>query len=393
MVVAQKVFSIVNQMHENRRPRVLPTETALSKVIEDVFWSSLDQYEGTPIRTRIFFAPRKALASGEGIIQLEERHPISQDTIRRLSPAHTADGALIAVEDATDGLNFEGLLCSFPTVARASPLWLGVETRSSGAVRISIGANPILEVTRGSITQLGGMSFDRTAAEVLLMSARLFPVEPTGLDWHISSALLDIAFAMENYGTGGALWILPTGSSISGDMEGLGNPIRMRDDSWEPYREMWESRTSTIRLLNPGCDQGHDFLWRAAQEWDFLRRYALTKSISSLAMVDGAIVINGSPEVLAFGVICNKFLAPATKVLRSNDPTQPFIGEEVNASEFGGSRHRSAIDFCSSHSPAAALVASHDGGLTVFASLEKGCVIGSRVSLIRSDAEVKDKPA
>jgi hypothetical protein len=97
--------------------------------------------------------------------------------------------------------------------------------------------------------------------------------------------------------------------------------------------------------------------------------------------------MNGSPEVLAFGVICNTF-TPAAEVLRATDLSTPTTGEVVDPSVFGGSRHRSAIDFCSTYSPAGALVASHDGGLTVFASLKGGSVIGSQVSLIASDAEV-----
>jgi hypothetical protein len=35
------------------------------------------------------------------------------------------------------------------------------------------------------------------------------------------------------------------------------------------------------------------------------------------------------------------------------------------------------------------LVASHDGGLTVFASTDKDRVVGRKISLIASDAEVK----
>jgi hypothetical protein len=233
------------------------------------------------------------------------------------------------------------------------------------------------------------MSFNRTVAEVFLKAAGLFPTEPASLDWHVASALLDIGFAIEQHGTGGALWILPAGSSISRELEGLGERIEMRAEWWEPYREMWENRTSIIRLLNPGCNQGHEFLQAAAQQWDLLRRNALSKSISSLAKVDGAIVINGSPQILAFGVICNKFRDPAAQVLRSTDPSHPHSGEVVVASEFGGSRHRSAIDFCSSFFPAGAVVASHDGGLTVFVSLEKGRVIGSQVSLMRFVTEVK----
>jgi sensor domain DACNV-containing protein len=384
---AKEILDIVSHMHELRQPRVLPTQAALSKVLQDVFWSSLDQYEGNPVRARVFFAPRAALENSERVIQLATRQRVSTQTLRQLAPAHALDGALLAVEDDSEGLHIEGILGSLPFVRGASPLWLCVECRGPGSVRVSIGSQPILEYTRGVTKQLGGMSFDRTAAEVLLMGAGLFPIEPPGLEWHISSALLDIGRTIEQYGGGGAIWILPAGTAMSGHLEGLGNRVGMHSVWWEPYREMWEMRTSTIRLLNPGCDQGHEFLQRAAQEWDFLRQDALTKSVATLPRVDGAIVINGSPEVLAFGVICNTFES-ATEVLRATDPSRPTTGEVVDVSVFGGSRHRSAIDFCSSHSPAGALVASHDGGLTVFASMKEGRVIGSRVSLIPSAANV-----
>lgn len=384
--IARRVLGIVYQMHELRRPRTIPSEGALRRVLEDVFWSSLDRYEGIELRTRVFFAPRKALTTPWGVIQLAVPRPISRHVIRQLSPAQSAHGGLIAVEGAADCVTVEGILGSFPSVRGVSPLWLSVESRGPGAIRVSVASSTILEFGGGQLRQLGGMSFDRVAAEFLLMRTQLFP---TGLDWHVASALLDIGFAIEQHGTGGALWILPAGTSISGDMEGLGERVEMRPEWWEPYREMWEMRTSTMRLLNPGCDQGHEFLQDAAQQWDFLRKDALTNSISSLAKVDGAIVINGTPQVLAFGVICNKFRDPATEVMRSTDRSHLDNGDAVEASVFGGSRHRSAIDFCSSYSPAGALVASHDGGLTVFASLEKGHVIGGQVSLIDSDAKIK----
>ena len=102
-------------------------------------------------------------------------------------------------------------------------------------------------------------------------------------------------------------------------------------------------------------------------------------------MVDGAIVINGSPQVLAFGVICNKFDKSASRVLQFTDPKNLAIYKEVDASDFGGSRHRSAIAFCRNQSPACAVVASHDGGITIFTSGEHARVFGSRVSVISAN--------
>jgi len=193
------------------------------------------------------------------------------------------------------------------------------------------------------------MSLDRIAAEVLLMSAKLFPNEPNGLKWHIASMLLDVGQAIDRHGTGGAVWILPSGTFMDGDLSDLGYNVEVGPMFWEPFREMWEMRTSTITI-------------------------------------DGAIVVNGAPQLLAFGVICNRFSIRSNEVFRLNDPSDLSKGERVDVSEFGGSRHRSAIDFCANHSPAGAVVASHDGGVTVFASKDTGVVFGSRVSPIASDA-------
>jgi hypothetical protein len=126
----------------------------------------------------------------------------------------------------------------------------------------------------------------------------------------------------------------------------------------------------------------------AAQEWDGARKSSLARSIASLAGTDGAILMDGSPRVLEFGVIYNKFSQPATSVLRTFHPSRPLKGVAVDAAEFGGSRHRSAIDFCSNNHPAGALIASHDGGLTVFVSLAHGTVIGNHVSSIPSHPDV-----
>jgi hypothetical protein len=175
---------------------------------------------------------------------------------------------------------------------------------------------------------------------------------------------------------------------MAGALKGLGYPVEMSQDWCEPYREMWEMRTLMIASASLSKSSGN-WLWQVAQEWDHQRQDAITRSISTLAMVDGAIVINGSPQVLAFGVICNKFRVSASRVLQLTDPKDLSINKEVDASDFGGSRHRSAIDFCLNQSPACAVVASHDGGLTIFASWEQDRVVGSRVSLISSDAEVQ----
>lgn len=386
---AAQVLQIISQMHRLEQPYVVPSEHALAHVFEQVFWSSVNHYEGLLLTARVFFAPRAALTTSSGMIAFDTRLAVSQESIRRFSPAHGDDGGLLVVEDSEKGIAIEGILGSSPFSRGSSPHWLCVESRAPGTIRVGSGRLPLLEFTHGSVKQLGGMSFDRTFAEVLLIGAAVFPAEPAGYNWHVASALVDIVFDIEARGKGGAIWILPSSRSSASEVEGSGHRVLMADGWWEPYREMWEDRTSTIRLLNPGCQQGHEFLQTAAQEWDGARKRSLTRSIASLAGTDGAILMDGSPRVLGFGVVYNKFSRPATSVLRTSDPSCPLEGTVVDAAEFGGSRHRSAIDFCSSNHPAVSLVASHDGGVTAFASLAPGKVIGNQVSLIPSHAGVK----
>lgn len=87
--IARKVLNIIEEMHELRRPRFVPSEAALARVIEHVFWASVDQYEGTPLKARIFFAPT---ITGAEIIHMSSPPPLSRHTIRSLSPAHAKDG-------------------------------------------------------------------------------------------------------------------------------------------------------------------------------------------------------------------------------------------------------------------------------------------------------------
>lgn len=391
--LAATTLRLLSQGVPFHTPVVTPPQAVLAQAIGDVFWSTLEALEGTALRVRIYFAPLAAIGNSYGIVGLPEPRPYSASSLRTLAPAHGPEGGLLLVEDSNGDFTVRGLLGSLPFVPTAAPLWLCVEGRGPGSIRVSVGFEPLLDYTRGKVRELGGMAFDRTFAESLLMSVNLFPVSPPGRSWQIASALLDCAFEVERVGHGGALWLLPDESPMPSALKDTGVPIAMGRDSWDPYLEEWEMRTSTIRLLNPGCDGRHEFLQPAAQQWDVLRKRAVSRTIACLALVDGAIVVNGTPNVLAFGVICNKFEYPVAHIKRATDPAQPHRAVSASSADFGGSRHRSAIDFCSTHAPAGALVASHDGGLTVFAGLERGEVIGSRISTIRSSPNTTVAPS
>jgi hypothetical protein len=175
--IARKVLNIIEEMHELRRPRFIPSEAALVHLIEYVFWASVDQYEGTPLKARIFFAPTISLREGfpkeygAEIIHLNSPPPLSRHSIRSLSPVHAKDGALLVESDLRAELHIHAVLSSSSSTRGVSPHWLSVESRGPGCVKVCIGPTPILEFTRGTLKHLAGMSLDRTAAEMLRREA------------------------------------------------------------------------------------------------------------------------------------------------------------------------------------------------------------------------------
>lgn len=377
-------------MHELRRPNVIPNKQSLSRVIEDVFWSSLDRYERIPLKARIFFAPVAALTGAEYIIRLTNPVPVSKESIRGLAPAHPPDGGLLVMQDSAGTLRVEAILGSYPFAGgRAQPNWLCVESKDAGCFRISNRSELILEFTRGYVKQLGGMSLDRTSAEGLIMGAMSPTTRASDRAWPIAAMMMDLGEAIDALGHGGALWIVPSDTPVHDDLRDLGQRTEMDSRWWTAYEERWDDRTLLTRVATSLTTPDMELQY-AAQEWDLARRDALTRSVARLSAVDGAILVTTSPSVIAFKVIGH--FGDAKRIFRPTDPSDRSKREEVPPSVFGGSRHQSAINFCASHSPASAIVASHDGGITVFASTEEGVVTGTRVSMIGSDSEVPGAP-
>ncbi len=392
--LAEKVLAVLDDMHELDRPKLVPGQAALESVLEAVFWSSLDKYEDVPLRARIYLAPIAALANPHPtIVQLESMVPATHAEIRRLAPAHGRHGGLVIIEQSGQTV-IAAIYASLRSTEPTHPAWLCIECTGTGVIRVVHYHRVLLEFSRGTVSVSGGMSFDEFVASAFL--SRSLRTQETsgslGSGLYVSRLFLSIARTIERNGAGGALWILPSGSPNERDLDQLGGYRVKIQPMWaEPFREEWENRTSMIRVLNPPITSDPNWLWwiqQMAQEWDRGRQAAVCAYVADLARVDGAILATGAPDVYAFGVVCNEFKKPATCVMRPSNPGTPFDGSiEVNAAEFGGSRHRSAIDFCSSFAPAGAIVVSHDGGVTVFGSIKPGEVVGTRVSGIQSVAQ------
>ena len=91
-------------------------------------------------------------------------------------------------------------------------------------------------------------------------------------------------------------------------------------------------------------------------------------ALAGLTAIDGATVITGRHEVLAFGVkIGGRDGRPRVEQVIVTEPIEGSLPTIVHPSELGGTRHLSAAQFVQDQRDALALVASQDGRFTVFA--------------------------
>jgi hypothetical protein len=164
-----------------------------------------------------------------------------------------------------------------------------------------------------------------------------------------ASALVQLAVSMRAHGRGGALLVVPAGSSTWQDS--IVSPI--------------------LYAVRPPFSGLADLLRRAAaemneHEWQEDYRRSVD-AVAGLTAVDGAVLATDRYELLAFGakILRRRGSSPVERVM----VTEPIEGAEtaiVGPTELGGTRHLSAAQFAHDQQDAVALVASQDGRVTVF---------------------------
>jgi len=132
--------------------------------------------------------------------------------------------------------------------------------------------------------------------------------------------------AIVSGGHGGAVWILRETQNHTGIQ--VGHPIH-RDD--RPLPEGFEQRSKWL------------------------------ESVGFLAAVDGAVLLDSHLRVLGFGAFIDIPDFPREVSFGSSSRNI----EKILSKELGGGRHRSAVEFCSRFAPAAAIVVSEDGRISV----------------------------
>ena len=291
----------------------LPSKEIAKLVIEEVFWASMLTEESRPCRPRLIYCPRSR-ERGHSAHRLSRPARLNRDVLRKLAPTQGPLGYLlwdcesefpeiIGVEGTHGGVDFDFTI--------SAPNW--------GALDISWHCLRIVALRAGRIDCRSKESLPDQSRALDIVRKLLDSFDPAYLGHTIRSIRKD--------GHGGAVWILRDGQGLDGIQ--IGHAI---EKSNAPPREKHEQR----------------FKWLG--------------SVGHLAAVDGAVLIDSQLRVLGFGCFVDIPDLP-TDVLCLTGTGE--VEKRLSAT-LGGGRHRSAIEFCRRFAPAAAIVVSEDGRISLF---------------------------
>lgn len=324
----------------------LPDADTLGTIIESTFWASLRREEGyPPLISLAFVSPDQV----ERALTFERWLPLAAEPLTKLAGAAERPGIHLGVWREHGELRVWGTTRNLPVYCFVleviAPGHLVVKQSRTG----DSGKFINVAVLQGDEIKV----IDPRAAtvpdcpELLTSLLRLESRFSSGSEVNV---LIQLAVSMRAHTRGGTLLVTPPGSD--GWRESILHPITysvkppftvlahlMRKNTAEKPSRRWE-----------------DELVRAVD------------GIAGLTAVDGATIIDGSYELLAFGAkIIRRPGCPQVGRVIVTEPIEEAQMIIAEPAELGGTRHLSAAQFVSDQRDTIALVASQDGRFTVFA--------------------------
>ncbi len=345
----------------------LPTVEQICEFIETAFWVSLESNEGCPTRVFMIFG---SPANCSDVIKFETPIPFGVSQITNLAPAVSQNGAVI-VYSAEHDLHILG----FGRNRHMS--WMhtiSIEVSEPGTIRINIGPyRPYVVFNRGFSSNIEGTHANLAAYVNRIMGIPL-PVSDiieTNAVWRERLELAKILREIINDRHGGIVLIVP-------------NENGQWSNSLTPFAYRFASPDSSIpdiirNELKDGNEQGK--MLQKISEWsipDEIKNIVLKnfrpistgieniiQSISSLAGIDGAIVITKQLKILGFGAkIAIKDDGPPKICMFRPVPGQQEVIESP-LEDLGGTRHQSSARFVASNKDSIAIVISQDGHMSI----------------------------
>ena len=329
-----------------------PDSATIELIINAAFWASLRREEGRAPTISLAYLPPPA---GGTALFIEPPLPLDPATLTRLSPAVERPGIHLGVWPNGNELRVWGATRSIP------PLCFVVEVIEPGLLVIKHRrADP--DGKFANVAVLQGDQVKIVDAEGTITSeCPDFVMTLLGFDQALADSdnvLLPLALSMRAHKHGGSLLVVPHGS-----------------DAWR------KSIVSVPYAVAPPFSKLGDLVRKGARDAGF--REAID-AIAGLTAVDGAVVLSGRYDVLAFGAKIGRTEAgPFVEDVLVREPILGHQPTTMNAAELGGTRHLSAAQFVHEQRDSLALVASQDGRFTVFGwSQRAGMVHAYRVEAL-----------
>jgi hypothetical protein len=321
-----------------------PDVQSLEAIIDAAFWASLRREEGYTPKISLAFLPPE---QGVRPLMFERRLSLDASALARVAPAVERAGIHLGIWPRDGQLSVWGTTRTIPAycfvLEVASPGLLVIK-HHRGDVAGKFVNVAVLEGDRFKIIDERASSLPDCPP---LLASLLGFQEPASWE-HSVNVLVQLAVSMRGHGRGGALLVVPAGSDT------------WRESIVKPISYAVAPNFSELAdLMRDASD--HRRVWQ-----DALARAVAT--IAGLTAVDGATIITDAYDLVAFGAkISRREGRPRIEAVTVTEPIEGAVSTTLNPSELGGTRHLSAAQFVHDQPDAVALVASQDGGFTVFA--------------------------
>lgn len=359
---------------DQARPTTSVSSDDVRALVEMVFHSSLLAYEGRSSLTTVFFEtdPR----ADEPGITFAYPQPVSAKALRDLSSAATIDNSVVVRRIGT-ALHVIGL--GIPRIAGGVIL----SAPMPGTVVVQVGAKVGLfsinqcEVFDELSSALSGIVIRDVVGDRHAMK---------GSDW--STAMNQILRQMRHLGRGGTILIVPEEADLEQRL-GFCLPWKLKNPSprfetaksgefFSFLEARWKMRELVSRNRKPLADDEPFTTTSEIMEMGEAHVAKLpdqrdcANALAQLTAVDGAVVIDYSLNLVAFGakILCHSvpndilevdFVSKASTVKRLGD--------------LGGTRHQSAARFVTEVDDSVAFVCSQDGPVSLMTrGLETGSI-------------------
>jgi sensor domain DACNV-containing protein len=332
----------------------------MAAMIDAAFWASLRREEGFVPKISLAFLPPER---SRNPLFFARALPLAPEALTRVAPAVERAGIHLGVWGEAEELSVWGTTRSLP------PYCFVLEVISPGVLVLK--HSPASDSGKfGNVAVLEGDKIKILAESPEMphhCPARLHSLleigSASGAD--APNPLPELAVSMRAHGRGGALIVVPDGSS-----DWLESVYSISYPVDPPFVELTE-------LLKSSSSERNGTHWRRC----FQR---IIDAVAGLTAVDGATVMTHEYRLLAFGAkIRRRADAPVVEKVLLTEPIEQAEAEIIEAAQLGGTRHLSAAQFAQDQHNACALVASQDGRFTLLAWSEcDGMVHAHRIDTL-----------